>query len=192
MVKKTKRKKHISHNNTHILLKKGLVVYSILVFFTFALVAISASAIVYGKNVYSNNQRYEKITAVFDKMSNSDVIDKPYYEINRYVFGEKREREGVFYLPSILYTHDNTVSGTWNEIDQIFENDGFKLASYSDLSSKTGSERHYTKDDVTVSVMINNYAWALLTLFDKQSDDTAMNDDSGPVLVKVSVDPGYN
>lgn len=118
------KRKHISHNKTHIMLKKGLVVYSAIVFVLFILISLSAFTVAETYRIYQESQREERIVSIYNAIN----LDNEYRVVSSNIFGEKRPYEwdnSRSYASSIEGGHYDTPANTTKKLTEKIEAAGF-------------------------------------------------------------------
>lgn len=129
MVKKTisrsKKAKHVSVSATHVLIKRGIVSYAVLVFIFFATISMSIYLIDRIVAVRAQQIRYDRISSIYDSLK----LDNSYRVVTSNVFGDKRVYEwdkGRSFSSSVEYGHNDTVGNTFADLTKKIEARGFK------------------------------------------------------------------
>lgn len=137
MVKKKRvANKHITQTHTHILLRKSLFVYSLLVFIGFVLISLSAYAISKTYSAHIDNQRLSRINTIYDTLK----LGNGYYVSSQDVFGDKRVYswdENRSEASSISGGHNDTPANTLRDLSTKVEAAGFAPAGTSTKGSTT-------------------------------------------------------
>lgn len=191
MVKKSSHTKHITHNKTHILLKKGLVIYAILVFIAFVLLSLSAYTI---HNIYIAKQRairYDRIAAIYDGFNLTDA----YRGIDSNIFGEKRVYSwdnSRTYSSFQTYGHNDTVSNTYADLTRRIEAAGFKQFETA-YAGSVGKQIHFRNDKGEyVRISVESAANHNSYLYVKPNPESlqTIDQESAPsyVTIKVNLD----
>ncbi len=122
--KSSTKHKHISTNTTHIMLKKGVVIYAALVFIMFVLVSVSWFTVHQFITYKTNSDRESKIYAIYDSLNLGDT----YRTVKQDVFGDKRVYswdKNRTYASSIEYGHNDTPQNTAADLKSKIEAAGF-------------------------------------------------------------------
>ncbi len=136
MIKKKSSTKHISHTKTHILLKKSLAVYALLVFVLFFTTALAGYAVYSSMITRSDNIRLDRIQKVYSDLN----LDDSYRIAKSDVFGDKRPYSwgtGRTFSSSMEYGHNDTQTNTFADLKKHIEAIGFKeikRPNYGDLA----------------------------------------------------------
>lgn len=147
MVKKKShaKAKHVSHNKTHILVKKSIATYAVLVFVLFFTTALATHAIYDLAKTRHNNERRERISSVYTNLN----LDNSYRPAKSDVFGDKRPYEwgkGRSFSSSIEYGHNDTPANTRAELTKKIEQSGFKKIGEA-YENSASPQIHFKNDD---------------------------------------------
>lgn len=180
--------KHVATTPTHIWLKKGLVVYGVVVFVLFVCISLSAYALVNTVKHQENQARLNRINAIYTSLSLGDS-----YRVNKvHIFGDKRVYEwdkGRTYSSSIEYGHNATMNETFADIEKKAKAVGFEPAGRA-YEGSTVEQHHYKNSNgeyirVTVSNRVVQDSMIYGTEY--QKDDDVTNRDTAPVYVTIKV-----
>ena len=155
LVVKQKTKKaarHISSSSTHILLKKSLGIYAVLVFALFILLSISAFAVHQYATSRADTERLHRIQAVYQSLN----LDNSYRAVRSDVFGDKRTYswdESRSASSSIEYGHNDTPANTRADLAKKIEAAGFKRIGGAYEGSP--SPQDYFKNDKGVYARVS-------------------------------------
>lgn len=186
--KKTTPRKHVTHNKTHIMLKKSLLVYAVLVFLFFILITLSAFALVESNKIYHNNQRYHAITSIYQNLG----LDESYRHAGFDVFGEKRTYawdDARSQSSSMSYGRNADRSATFKDLQTKIEAAGFHKIdgpNYGELARQD----HYKNDQGQfIRVSIETAAWHEAMLYGTAfpRPQSAEANEQGPVYVTIKV-----
>lgn len=129
MVKKkssrTNKVKHVSLSPTHIMIKRSILGYAVLVFFLFATVTMSWYLVDRMIASRTSQTRVDRISAIYTSFNLGDS----YRAAASNVFGDKRVYDwdkGRTYSSSVEYGHNDTVSNTYSDLKKKIEAAGFK------------------------------------------------------------------
>jgi len=129
MVKKkssrTNKVKHVSVSPTHIMIKRSILGYAVLVFFLFATVTMSWYLVDRMIASRTSQTRVDRISAIYTSFNLGDS----YRGASSNVFGDKRVYDwdkSRTYSSSIEYGHNDTVSNTYADLKKKVEAAGFK------------------------------------------------------------------
>ena len=158
--KRSTPKKHITTNSTHILLKKSLLVYSMLVFITFALVVFVAGSILLGAEARASSERKQRITKIYENLKLGDG-----YRIDKVdIFGDKRPYDwdkSRSFSSSITYGHQASVSETFADLKKHIEGAGFTQIKGPNYGTTAPARQDHYKSDKGeyMRVSIETKAW---------------------------------
>ena len=180
--------KHISTNTTHILLKKGIVIYAALVFILFILVSVSWFTVHQFISYKTNQDRQSKILAIYDSLGLGDS----YRTVKQDVFGDKRVYswdKNRSYASSMEYGHNDTPQKTAADLKTKIEAAGFTPAG-SAYENSVEPQYYYKNAEgnyIRVSVM-SKYAQDTIIYGTLNNEDPLANHkDEAPTYVTIKV-----
>lgn len=188
--KKSTPKKHISTTNTHILLKKSVLVYSLLVFISFALIVFVLGTVMLGIRSQEHEVRKNRILDVYSSLKLGDG-----YRIDKVdVFGDKRPYEwdkNRSYSSSIGYGRQANASETFADLKTHIEAAGFsqiKGPDYGD-TAPTRQDHYKNNEGEYIRVSVAPKAWHDALLYGTQTPapSSAEMTETGPVYVTIKV-----
>lgn len=138
--KKLTRKKHFSANDTHILLRKSVVVYAFIVFILFILVSLSAYTIYNISVAYTNKSRLDRIERIYNSLKLGDE----YRVAKSDVFGDKRIYswdESRTYASTVEYGHNDTTANTFADLTTKLKAAGF--SQFEDIYGGMARQLHF-------------------------------------------------
>lgn len=141
MVKKKSSHKHISTNSTHIMLKKGIVVYALMVFVLFILISVAWYTVHQFVESRTHINRRNQIVRIYESLSLGDN----YRGVTSNIFGDKRVYDwdkGRSYSSSVEYTHNDTPANTASDLKKKLEAAGFVPAGTA-YDGSTSPQYHY-------------------------------------------------
>lgn len=186
--KSTKTTKHISHNKTHILLRKGLVVYAMIVFIAFVMISLSALALVSAKHTYTVYERENRIAAIYNGLNLDDSYQVDYAN----VFGEKRAYpwdSSRTMASSVSYGRNAGRDATFADINTRIVNAGFEQIEGPNYG-EVARQDHYTNEFgefIRVSIETRAQRDASVYGTEAPSPDSIAADKNGPVYVTIRV-----
>ena len=189
MVKKRNpTKKHISTNSTHILLKKSLGLYAILVFILFILLSISTFTIVQYGTSRINSERLHRIQDIYASLK----LDASYRGVHSNVFGDKRAYSwdtGRTFSSSIEYAHNDTPANTRADLQKKIESAGFTKVGEAYEGSTTPQDHYRNSAGEYVRVSVSSkYVQDALTYGTLSADNPLINHkDEAPTYVTIKV-----
>ena len=122
---RTNKVKHVSVSPTHIMIKRSILGYAVLVFFLFATVTMSWYLVDRMIASRTSQTRVDRISAIYTSFNLGDS----YRGASSNVFGDKRVYDwdkSRTYSSSIEYGHNDTVSNTYADLKKKVEAAGFK------------------------------------------------------------------
>lgn len=186
--KSQKKTKHISHNKTHILLRKSLAVYSAIVFIAFILVSLSAFTIVETHRASVNYDRESRIYAIYNDLN----LGSSYKPVSSSVFGDKRVYgwdEGRTYSSYIVVARDASRSETFADLKTKIESAGFTQIEGPDYGPLARQDHYVSDAGEYIRVSIETKATYDSYLFDATvplaGSKAAL--ETGPVYVTIKV-----
>ena len=191
MVKKKSQSKHLSHNKTHILVKKSIASYAVLVFVLFFTTALAGHAL-YDLSVHrSNNDRLERIQNVYSTIN----LDDSYRTAKSDLFGDKRVYswdKNRTYSSSTEYGHNDTPTNTRTELIKKIEKAGFVKVGSAYEESTNPQDYFKNSDGTYIRISVTSrYVQNAMTYGDFSDTDPLINHkDEAPsyVTVKVNLD----
>lgn len=143
--KRTQKVKHVSLSPTHVMIKRSIVSYAVLVFLLFATVAFSWYLIDRMVTSKLNQARYDRITAIYTSLN----LGSSYRVVTGNVFGDKRVYDwdkGRTFASSIEYGHNDTVTNTFADLKKKIEAAGFTFVQ-SEYSGSVVQKDEYKNTD---------------------------------------------
>lgn len=124
--KKTTRTKtrHVSVSPTHLMIKRSIVSYAVLVFITFATVSMSIYLLERMATARYEQGRLDRINSIYTDLQLGDS----YHVANSNVFGDKRkyaDNKKLTHSSRIEYGHNDTVANTLVDTTKQIEAAGF-------------------------------------------------------------------
>ena len=188
MAKKKSSSKHISTNTTHIMLKKGIVIYALLVFIMFVLVSVTWFTVHQFIASRAINDRYAQIVNIYDSLK----LDGSYRVAKFDVFGDKRVYSwdhSRTYASSVEYGHNDTPQNTAADLKAKIEAAGFTPAGTAYEGSTNpqyyylNSKGNYIRVTVTSAFVQNSITYGTFS-----NDDPMINHkDEAPTYVTIKV-----
>lgn len=187
MVKKKSQTKHLSHNKTHILVKKSIASYAVLVFVLFFMTALAGHAL-FGLSVSrTNNDRLERIQNVYNTIN----LDGSYRVAKSDVFGDKRTYSwdnNRTYSSSVEYGHNDTQANTLAALKTKIEQAGYHFTgqAYSGIATQyhfKGANNEY----VRVQVLPREYKDAMIYGVPSLEERPTFDTSAAPVYVTIKV-----
>ena len=189
-MKKTRktRKKHITRTDTHIMLRRGLFIYALIVFVTFIFLSLSTYALVNAVKSQQNHARVDRIHEIYNSLN----LDKSYRLASENIFGDKRvydwDKSRTF-ASSQEYGRDATVDETFADLEKRATDAGFESVG-TEYENSTAEQHHYKSEAgeyIRISVM--NRAWHDSLLYGTQlpDSDELNRRDLAPVYVTIKV-----
>ena len=185
--KRTQKVKHVSLSPTHVMIKRSIVSYAVLVFLLFATIAFSWYLIDRMVTSKVNQVRYDHISAIYTSLNLGDS----YRVVNSNVFGDKRVYEwdkGRSFSSKIEYGHNDTVTNTFADLRKKIEAAGFTYVQ-SEYTGTVAQKDEYKNSDgayVRVNVESDDIHDMLVYGTPKRVADIA-NTDAAPSYVTVRV-----
>jgi hypothetical protein len=190
MVKKKTKKttKHISSNQTHILLKKSLGLYAILVFVLFILLSISAFTVHQYATARTSAVRLHRIQAIYQNLN----LDSSYRPVESNLFGDKRVYswdKSRSASSSIEYGHNDTSANTRTDLAKKIEAAGFtKIGSiYEGSISPQDHYKDGAGEYIRVSVLSKAWKDSMTYGVPTQEELYKLDPSSAPVYVTIKV-----
>lgn len=187
--KKTqKRTKHISHNKTHILLRKSLAMYAAIIFVAFILVSLSAFTIVETYRASVNYDRESRIYAIYNDLN----LDSSYKNVSTDIFGDKRVYEwdeSRSYSSSVVLARNADRSATFADLKAKIEAEGFTQIEGPDYGDLARQDHYMSEDGEYIRVSIETKATYDSYLFDAATPAAGSNAalEDGPVYITIKV-----
>jgi hypothetical protein len=186
--KKSPARKHVSHNNTHIMLKKGLVVYAAIIFLGFILLTLSIYTVSQLTYAYQAEQRLDRIKQVYVSLD----LDDSYRVAGGEIFGEKRIYEwdeSRTYASSAYFGRDADRSETFADLRAHIESAGFEQIEGPDYADISRQDHYRSDDGEYIRVSIDTAAWHSAMLYGTELPEpgSPASDETGPVYVTIKV-----
>ena len=188
MAKKKSSSKHISTNTTHIMLKKGIVIYALLVFIMFVLVSVTWFTVHQFIASRAIADRHAQIVSIYDSLK----LDGSYRVAKFDVFGDKRVYSwdhSRTYASSVEYGHNDTPQNTAADLKAKIEAAGFTPAGTAYEGSThpqyyyLNSKGNYIRVTVTSAFVQNSITYGTFN-----NDDPMINHkDEAPTYVTIKV-----
>lgn len=126
MTKKTTRTRtrHVSVSPTHLMIKRSIVSYAVLVFITFATVSMSIYLLERMATARYEQGRLDQIHSIYTDLQLGDS----YHVAKSDVFGDKRkhsDNKKLTYASSVEYGHNDTVANTLADVTKQITAAGF-------------------------------------------------------------------
>ena len=192
MVKKTSKTKHLSKNKTHILIKRSIVSYAVLVFLLFALTSMSLYLIdrlIAAKEVA---QRRDEITSIYTSFN---LDGEKYRAAKTDIFGDKRTYEwdsGRTYSSSVEYGYNDTPENTRAALKAQIEKAGFIFTNTVYEGSVSPQDHYKNSENQYVRVSVTPKAWqdAITYGTPKIDELSGLDKNAAPtyVVIKVNLD----
>lgn len=185
--KSTRTNNYISHNKTHILLRKSMIVYVSLVFIGFVLVSLSALAIVSANRTYAIYKRETQIADIL----NSLELDSSYIVAHADVFGDKRPYSwdsDRTMASSVSYGRNADRDATFADLNTRITSAGFTQIESPSYGSAARQD-HYVSDAgeyIRVSIDTSEQYNSLIYGTDYPSAKS-IAEGEGPVYVTIRV-----
>ena len=183
-----KSRKHVSHNKTHILLKKGLLVYALVVFLLFILVSLSALVIAHTVQAYGDHQRLTRIQQIYESLE----LDDSYRMADADIFGDKRVYEwdtSRTYASAISYGRNADRTETFKDLKKQIEAAGFEQINGPNYGEVARQDHYRSVDGEYIRVSIDTRAMydSMLygTDYPKPGSDAQI--ENGPVYITIKV-----
>lgn len=195
MKKKTRKqtRKHITHTDTHIWLKKGLFIYAVIVFLAFVLISLSTYALVNTIQHQRNQARLDRINEIYSSLD----LDGSYRMARSDVFGDKRVYtwdEDRSYSSSIEYGRNASVDATRSDLRSRILAAGFEEVGVEYEGSANEQQHYKSNDDEYIRVQVANSEWynSLLYGTELPSPEELQRGDASPVYVTIKVNLDNN
>ncbi len=175
-VKRTR--KHVTHNQTHIMLKKGLFVYAALVFLFFILIALSAFTVIESKKILSNYEHRQEAMSIYSDLD----LDKSYIEAGTSI---NTDHESY----TINYGRNADRSDTFDDLAKQITAAGFTKVESPDNGDFARQDSYQNDDGQTIQVAIETAAWHNGMLYGSELPDTQSKQalEQGPVYVTIKL-----
>ena len=183
---KTTPKKHVSHNQSHIMLRKSIALYVVILFLGFILVSLSAFTVIRTYETYHDNKRLDKITKIYEDINLGDK----YRLADSYVFGDKRvydEDKGRTFSSSVEYGYNETPIATLKDLTKKITATGFN-ESGSAYEGSTAPQYYFKNDDGNyIRVTVESAKSHARTLYGVDNGADLAKDSKGPTYVTIKV-----
>lgn len=185
-----KRTKHISHDSTHIFLKKGLFVYAVLIFLLFILVTLSAFALLEYRHKIAE---YDYRQTAWEITNSLGLENDGYTAVNADVTYTSSLLDDNEDATAAIFTYgrNSTRSATFASLEKQLKAAGFTKVG-SELEDTVARQDVYeNSDEDTVSISVTTAAWNNARLYGTELPDpnsTAATED-GPSYVAIEVEP---
>ena len=188
--KKSVRRKHISTNDTHIMLRKGVFIYAFFVFVTFVLISLSAYTVHNMTVAYTNKSRLNQIERIYADLK----LDDTYRLAKSDIFGDKRVYnwdKSRTYSSSAEYGRNDTTANTFANLKSKAEAAGF--TQVGDVYGGVARQLYFKNaNGVYLRISVNPKAWQDAIIYGTSSAEETgfvMNDiaNAAPVYVIIRV-----
>ena len=143
------RTKHFTKTDTHLMVRRSLIGYSVLVFVLFFLLASTIHLFLQLAENKTNTERLTRIQSIYSSLQ----LGNDYRPSNIDVFGDKRPYEGHpefatgrSHSSKIEYGHNDTPSNTRADLRKKIETAGFKWIDEV-YEQSVAPQDHYKNDD---------------------------------------------
>lgn len=182
-----KSRKHISHDRTHIKIKKGLVGYSILVFLFFLLITLSAFTVIELAKDIRTHERREALVALNKQLDLGDSYTLDELDPTEY---DEETNAGAI---SLAYGRDASRNDTFDELRRKLTEAGFGRYNSSSVfpdDDRFRVDEYKNKDGVEISVWIDTAAYRNASIYGTAVDDpnSAAQTNDAPVYVMMHVE----
>lgn len=188
--KSTQKIKHVSLSPTHVMIKRSIVSYAVLVFLLFATVAFSWYLIDRMITSQINQSRYDHISSIYTSLNLGDS----YRIAASNVFGDKRVYDwdkGRTYSSSVEYGHNDTVANTIADLKNKVEAAGFSFVQAEYDGSIARVDEYKNSDGVYVRIHVeNSEVRGMMTYGTPSSVSDILDTNAAPsyVVIKVNLD----
>lgn len=189
MVKKrTHSKKHISHNSTHILLKKSLFVYALLVFTLFVLIVLSAFTVVELKKAYHAHEYRQEVAEIYQNIKLDDSYRIASSDILANVTATEADDTDE-QMSIVSYGRNADRLATFKDLKTRIEAAGFSQTESFEKANIAREDHYKNSEGERVSVSVDTVAWHNATLYgtDLPSPESDASTKTGPVYVTIQV-----
>ena len=173
-------RKHVTHNQTHILLKKGILVYSLLVFIFFVLISLSAFALVESKNALDFHERRQDVAKIYENLN----LDRSYWPASKV---EQADSKSYF----ANYGRDASRSDTFDDLNRRISSAGFIKINSTDKFTLAREDNYKNDKGQTITVTIETAQWHNATIYGTEfpSPESKQATEQGPVYVTIIINP---
>lgn len=186
----TQKVKHVSLSPTHVMIKRSLVSYAVIVFLFFVMAAMSWYLVDRMVVAKTNQTRLDRISSIYTSFNLGDS----YRIAASDVFGDKRVYEwdkGRTYSSRVEYGHNDTVSNTFTDLKKKIEAAGFVYFE-TEYAGSIAQQYHFKNDKgeyVRVSVVTRDVR-DMITYGTPTTVSDVANTNATPsyVTVKVNLD----
>ena len=189
--KKSSPRKHVTHNQTHIMLKKGLLVYAALVFLFFILFALSAFAVIESKKIYDNYQRQQEVMSIYQDLKLDETYRLDDMDVYTSTVADTSDsKHGQ--TSSITYGRNADRQATFADLEKRIKAAGFTKVDNPD-HGELARQDHYENDDgEVIRVSIETAAWheAMLYGTELPTPQSKQANIEGPVYITIKVGLG--
>ena len=163
------------------MLKKGLLVYAVLVFLFFVLLALSVFAVVESKKIVENYQQRQTAIDTYNKLD----LDKSYVAVG---FSDSKATE-IF---SANYGRDSGRQATFDDLEKQITAAGFAKVESPDNGSFARQDHYQNDQGQSIYVSIATSAWHNAMTYGTELPDPRSKEatEQGPVYVTIDVDLG--
>lgn len=191
MVKKSvtrTKTRHVSVSPTHLMIKRSLISYAVLVFVAFATISMSIYLLERMATARIDQVRLDRISSIYDGIQ----LDDSYRQVRSDLFGDKRvyaSDKSRTYSSSIEYGHNDTVANTFADLKQKIEGAGFKYfeSAYDGTVAKQLHFKNSKGEYVRVSVVTKAAEDMVIYGVPTQEEWQAADKNAAPSYVKIKV-----
>lgn len=187
---RAKRAKHVSVSPTHIMIKRGIIGYAIVVFFLFVTVTMSWYLIDRMIVAQTNQARLDRINAIYTSLNLGDS----YRIATSNVFGDKRVYDwdsGRTFSSSVEYGHNATVESTFTDLQNKAEAAGFSYVQTEYGESIARIDEYKNSDGEYIRVSVETRAAHDMMLYGTPTSVAQIGDTNAApsyVTIKVNLD----
>ncbi|MEO5948982.1 MAG: hypothetical protein ABIP74_01135 [Candidatus Saccharimonas sp.] len=186
----TKSAKHVSLSPTHVMIKRSIVSYALLVFLFFAMATMSWYLVDRMVASRVSQTRLDRISSIYTSLSLGDS----YRIVTSNVFGDKRVYDwdkGRTFSSSVEYGHNDTVTNTFADLKKKVEAAGFTYvqSEYTESIARIDEYKDSSGEYVRVSV-VNADVREMTTYGTPTSVSEILDTNAAPsyVTIKVNLD----
>jgi len=183
----TKSTKHVSLSPTHVMIKRSIVSYAVLVFLFFAMATMSWYLINRMVASQINQTRLDRISSIYTSLSLGDS-----YRIDQSnVFGDKRvydwDKSRTF-ASSVEYGHNDTVTNTFADLKKKIEAAGFTYVQSEYTGSVAQTDEYKDSQGEYIRVNVVNADVRAMTTYGTPDSIAAVPDtNAAPSYVQIKV-----
>lgn len=182
--KQTKAKtKHVHHTDTHIVLKKGIVVYALLVFIIFVLTALSVFTVVELKKAVQMHQYEQEVIAMYESLD----LDETYQTADINIAGINTDFDAEKITSTVSYGRDASRPATFDDIEKHMNEAGYSKVASKNADTVSRKDYYKNADDNQLIVSITTVGWRNAFTYGTELPDIASDaaTTTGPVYVTI-------